>query len=197
MYGCRTLLVERGRGVVLDEEAGVHDGDAVADRGGELEVVRDEEQAQTPLAALLVEDRHDLRLRRHVERGRRLVGEQQARLDGEGGGDHDPLQQTAGELVRVLVQAALGVVDADVAEEADDDARRLAGVDAVVGDQRLGQEVPDLAHGIDVRGRVLEDHRRVGGPEAPQGLLAEAEHVGAVEDGRRPRRRSPPPAGAA
>ena len=62
-------------GCCLDDLAGVHHRRAVADGAGELEVVRDEQQREAALAAQLVEDRHDLGLRRHVERRRRLVGE--------------------------------------------------------------------------------------------------------------------------
>ena len=75
----RAVVQARGsRG--LDDLPGVHDRRAVAHRRRELEVVGDEQQRHAALAAQLVEDRHDLGLGRHVERGRRLVGEQQARL---------------------------------------------------------------------------------------------------------------------
>ena len=60
----------------------------------------------------------DLRLNGHVERGRWLVGEQQRRAAGEGDGDRDPLTHAARELVRILLQATVGLGDADVGEEA-------------------------------------------------------------------------------
>ena len=49
------VLVQRAGRPVLDDEPGVHDGDAVADSGSELEVVGDEDQRQTSLPPLLVE----------------------------------------------------------------------------------------------------------------------------------------------
>jgi hypothetical protein len=52
--------------------------------------------------------RPDLRLDRHVERGRRLVGDQQAGLAGQRHRDHHALAHAARELVRVVLQAALG-----------------------------------------------------------------------------------------
>ena len=54
-----------------------------------------------PLAQL-VEELEDLGLDRHVEGGRRLVGDEQLGLAGERHGDHDPLAHAARELVGVL-----------------------------------------------------------------------------------------------
>ena len=59
-------------------------------------------------------------------------------------GDHHSLQQAARELVRVLAEPAFGVRDADVREEAHHAASRPRPVShAVIGDQRLGEEVAD------------------------------------------------------
>ena len=59
----------------------------------------------------------DLRLHGDVEGGGRLVGEQQRRAAGQGDGDHHALAHAAGQLVRVLVEPALGLGDADVVEQ--------------------------------------------------------------------------------
>ena len=53
------------------------------------------------------EQLQDLRLHRDVERGRRLVGDQQVGLAQQRHRDHHPLAHAAGELVRVHVEAAL------------------------------------------------------------------------------------------
>ena len=78
------------------------------------------------------------------------------------GGDHDALQQAAGQLVRVLPQPPLAVVDADLGEHVDRAARapRPRGTPRMRA-QRLGHEVADPAHRVDVRARVLEDHRHL------------------------------------
>ncbi len=47
------------------------------------------------------------------------------RLDEQRGGDHDALQQAAGQLVRVLREAPLAVGDPDVGERLDRPAPRL------------------------------------------------------------------------
>ena len=49
----------------------------------------------------------DLRLDRDVERGRRLVGDQQLRVAGERHRDHHALPHAARELVRIVVEALL------------------------------------------------------------------------------------------
>ena len=66
----------------------------------------------------------DLRLDRHVERGRRLVGDQELRLVGDRHRDHRPLAHPARELVRVLRRtAARGFGHADEVEQLDRRAR--------------------------------------------------------------------------
>ena len=73
---------------------------------------------ETPVSAAQPREQvQDLILDRHVERGRRLVAEQQLRLGGERDCDHDALAQAARELVRVGPVAALGVGDADQANQ--------------------------------------------------------------------------------
>ena len=60
------------------------------------------------LALQLREQLQDLRLDRDVERGRRLVGDEQLRLAGERHRDHHALAHAARELVRVRVDALSG-----------------------------------------------------------------------------------------
>ena len=64
-----------------------------------LELIRD---LQEP------DQRQDLRLDRHVERGGRLVGDQQPRLAGKRHGDHHALAHAARQLVRILRRTPIG-----------------------------------------------------------------------------------------
>ena len=82
--------------------------------------------AMSELLLQLEQQLHDLRLGGHVERGGGLVGDQQLGPAGERHGDHDALPHAAGQLVRVLVEAALGGGDADQAEQLDRLRLRLA-----------------------------------------------------------------------
>ena len=69
------------------------------------------------------EQLEDLRLDRDVERGRRLVGDQQIRLARERHRDHHALPHAARQLVRIRVDALLGRRDADQLEHLDRDRR--------------------------------------------------------------------------
>ena len=66
-----------GRVALLDNATGIHDGDAAAGVGNDAKIVRDEQMAM-PLGPRLRHQLEDLRLHRHVERGRRLIGDQRS-----------------------------------------------------------------------------------------------------------------------
>ena len=103
----------------LDDAAGVHDNDLVCDLRDDAQVVRDQDDRGVELVLELVDQLDDLRLDRHVERRRRLVGDQQIRLIGQGHGDHHALALASGELMRVGPQTALGLGQADQAQQLD------------------------------------------------------------------------------
>ena len=67
----------------------------------------------------------DLRLDGHVERGGRLVGDQELRVAGQRHRDHRALAHAAGQLVRIIVNALLGRGDAHAAQQFDRALARL------------------------------------------------------------------------
>ena len=60
-----------------------------------------------------------LRLNGDVERGGRLVGDQQLWIAGQRNGDHRALAHAAGKLVRIVVHALFGRRDLDVPQQLD------------------------------------------------------------------------------
>ena len=74
--------------------------------------------AHVALRLQVGEQVEDLRLDGHVERGGRLVGDQQARPVGDGARDHGALALAAGELVRIGSGALLRIGEADVRQQA-------------------------------------------------------------------------------
>ena len=88
----------------FDDAAGIHDRDAVGHLGDDAEIVGDQHQRGTGVFDQFVQQVENLRLHGDVERGRRLVGDQEVRFAGDRHGDHHALPLATGELVRVEVQ---------------------------------------------------------------------------------------------
>ncbi len=85
-------LVDRA---ALDGAAEIHDDDVVRHFGDDAHVVGDEDDGEATLLLQPAQEVEDLRLSGDVERRRRLVGDQDARLGGERHRYHHALAQTA------------------------------------------------------------------------------------------------------
>ena len=99
----------------LDHLPGVHHHDLVGQLGDHAEVVGDEDDRGAELRAQGAHQLEDLRLDGDVERGGRLVGDQQLRIAGERHGDHHPLAHPAAQLMRIVARPLLGRRDAHAA----------------------------------------------------------------------------------
>ena len=111
--GVLRVAEQRPHRRLFDDAAGVHHGDAIRLLRDDAEVVGDEQQREAEARLQIAQQVEDLALDRDVERGRRLVGDEQLGLAGERRGDQRALAQAAGQLVRVFVDAALRIRDAD------------------------------------------------------------------------------------
>ena len=166
---------------LLDDLAAVHHGDAVRRLGDDAEIVGDQHHARAPLGLQCPHQVEDLRLDRDVESRRRLVGDEQLRLGGEGHGDHHPLGLAPRELVRVRLGPPLGIGDADGAQHLDGlvdagSAPRVA-VDLIdLADLHAGREARMQA-GVG----LLEDHRNAIATQRAHRVARQSEHVDAVE----------------
>ena len=101
----------------LHRLARIHDRDGVAELGDDAEVVRHEQHGDAEFLGERFQQLQDLQLRRDIERGGRLVGDDQRRAAGERAGDHQALALAAGELVRVALEHRLGVGDLHAAQQ--------------------------------------------------------------------------------
>ena len=99
--------------------------------------------AMPPFCHQLAQQREDLRLHRHVERGGGFVGDQQLRFAGQRHGDHRPLTHAARQLVRILRQAPRHVVHAHLFEQLRRALRAPTPAHAAMRHQRLGDLVAD------------------------------------------------------
>ena len=102
---------------LLDDLAVVHDADHVGDAAHDAEIMGDEQQAHAEPGADFGQQRQDLRLHGDVERGGRLVGDQQIGLVGERHRDHDPLALAAGQLMRIARQPRFRLGNADLGQQ--------------------------------------------------------------------------------
>ena len=87
----------------FDDAPEIHDRDAVGDMLDHRKVVRDEQHREAEPRPQIKQQVDHLRLDRDVERGDRLVGDEQLGFRGERAGDADALALAAGEFVRVAV----------------------------------------------------------------------------------------------
>jgi hypothetical protein len=75
----------------LDDAAGIHDHDAIGDFGNDPHVMGDEHDRRAMIASELAHEVENLRLHGDVERGRRLIGDQECWVAGKRHGDHRAL----------------------------------------------------------------------------------------------------------
>ena len=90
----------------LDDGAEVHHRDAVGDVLDHGEIVRDEDVGEAEPVLQVAQQVEDLRADRDVERGDRLVADDELRLDRQRARDRDALALAAGKLVRVAAREA-------------------------------------------------------------------------------------------
>ena len=144
---------------ILDDLSAVHHRDAIRRLCDHAEIVRDEDDGHAHLALQLLEQLEDLRLNRHVQRRRRLVGDQHRRPARQRHGDHHALPHAAGQLVRILVDPLTGGRNTDALEHLDRARPRLPARHPFVEHERLDDLFAARVDGIQRGHRLLEDHR--------------------------------------
>jgi hypothetical protein len=126
-------------GAALDDAAFVHDGDQMAHVPNDLQVVADEEVADPEVALQVHEQIEDLALHGHVERGDRLVADDEVRLESESPGDADALLLATREEGRSALPES--GVDTHASEQLIGTAAALGAVVEAVDHPRLSHDV--------------------------------------------------------
>ena len=126
----------------------------------------------------------DLRLHGDVERGGRLVGDQQVGLVGERHGDHDALALAAGKLMRIAAEPALRIRNADLRQHFQRPRARRGAGQAAMQQQDLADLLFDGVQRIERRHRLLEHDGDVVAAHAPHVALGERQQIAALESDR-------------
>ena len=100
---------ERFGVTLLHHLALAHDIDAIGEAPHDAKVVGDEDDRHAELALQFGQEHQDLRLDGYVERRRRLVGDQDVGIVGQGHRDHDALALAARHFVRIGFHPPVGV----------------------------------------------------------------------------------------
>ena len=144
---------------LLDDATAIHHRHRIGIAGHHTKVMGDEDQRRAGLARQLLEQIEDLRLHRDIERGGRLIGHDQFGLAGQRHRDHGALTHAARILMRIGLQTACSIRDADLLEQT---ARHLEGTRPgllAVHIDRLGNLHADGECRVERTHRLLEDHR--------------------------------------
>ncbi len=166
---------------LLAHAALAHHHHAVGDLADDAEVVADEQHAHAPLGLQAREQVEDLALDGHVERGGRLVGDEQLRLAGERHGDHDALLLAARQLVRIGAQAPPRLGQADLGEQFLGARQGLPPAQPQVQGERLAELVGHAQHRVERAHRVLEHAGDVAAAQRAQRGRRRREQVAPLE----------------
>jgi hypothetical protein len=126
-------------------------------------------------------------LQHDVERGGRLIGDQELRLQRAGNGDDDALALPAGQLVRIARQRKLPGGQPDALQHLLCQALGVRAVRPGVPADALGDLLADGLERVQRGHRLLEHHADIVAAQAAHLLLGSAEDVGA--------RKTDPPGG--
>ena len=166
-------------GAVLDHLAVAQHDDAIGDIGHDAEIMGDEQYAHAALAPEVVDQAEDLALGRDIERGRRLVRDQERRLVRHSHSDHDALALASGQFERIAVGKKGRVWQADLGQEllhpGLDLGRRRHGT--LVREDRLFDLFADALQRIERRQWFLEDHGGFATAQTAQRTLVECRRI--------------------
>ncbi len=160
----------------LDLAAVAHHDNAVGDLGDDAHVVSDEDHCHVHFVLQEADERQDLRLHRHIERRRRLIGNQQVGAARQCHRDHHALPHSTGELVRVAREHLSRLRDADELEHPQRFRNRCRAILALMQPDRLADLVADGEDRVERGHRLLEDHCDLGAAD-----VAHRRTVGAGE----------------
>src|SRR4051794_4681780 len=161
--------------------AGIHDDDALRGLRHHAHRMGDQHDGHAEAVLHVLQQIEDLRLDGDVERGGRLVGDDELWLAGQRHGDHDALAHAARKLMRVIVQAAGGIGDLHQLEHLHRAGERVLVGEALVAAKHLGDLLADGEHRVERGHRLLENETDILGPDVVQFVACERHEIAALE----------------
>ncbi len=148
----------------LDNPPRIHDGDPVGNLDRNADVVGDKYHRKPEFPLELPKQQKNLDLHRGIERGGRLVCEQNLRPARERQRDHGALAHAAGHLMGIIVKALRRRRDAYALEQLQRPRPSGAPRHAIMAHHGLGDLVAEAIDGVKGEPRLLEDHRNRAAP---------------------------------
>jgi hypothetical protein len=149
---------EVAAGRAFDDASRIHDVDVVADFRDDGEVVGYEDDGGAEFLLAVFDEVEDLFLDCDVECGSWFVADEELGFCDKSHGDHDALAHSAGELVRVGMDAFFGFRDADFGEGIDGAVEGGGAAHVFVEFERLDDLIADFHVGVQRGHGILEDH---------------------------------------
>src|SRR5215831_427663 len=169
---------------LLDLAACIHDNDALAGFGHHPEIMRDEDDRRPGFFLQLEDELEDLRLDGDIERGGRFVGDEQLRAAGQRHGDHRALAHAAGELMGIVIKAALRIGNAHDLEHVACSLARLLTAQPLMDAQGFRNLVANGEDRIERRHWLLENHSDTIAAKVAHFGFAERQQIDAIEADR-------------
>jgi hypothetical protein len=146
--------------------ARIHDGDTVCKLGDDPHIMSDKEHSHIKLVTKLAQEPQNLKLNRHVERRRRLVGNEHLRPAGKRNGNHHTLPHPAGKLVWEGRKLQRRIGDTNEFKELPRTEQRSFHGKVFADPDSLRNLVADTAYWVQGSHGLLKDHRYRSVPNA-------------------------------
>ena len=161
----------------LDHASAVHYDDPIGNLGNDAEVMGDKHHGRVVLLLQLADQGEDLGLRGDVERGRRLVGDQELGLQDQGHRNDDALALAAGQLMGISVVDLPHIWQVYGIEHGEHPFAALGPGELAVHAQYFVDLFANRLHRVERCHRLLEHHRHAGGAQRPKTTFARGQDV--------------------
>ena len=165
----------------LDQLAGIHDTDAMRHARHHAQIMRDQQHAHVAFSLQILQQIENLRLDRDIERGGRLISDQQGRVAGQGHGNHHPLFHTTGKLEGIFVEPAIGIGNANGRQQLAGTNTNNIGSEIATTRQHFANLATDRHDRVEAGRRLLKDHGHATAPNPAHVHFRQAQQFAAIE----------------